>query len=1340
MRTFGMATSRFVAIIILLIAANFGVADNCVASGSHDVIILKNTATEIVVRYRTPPTFWNDQQIGETHYRTPQIPKTCYPFPTGAPQIPERVIWLAIPQAAIVSISEITPYGAKHSDYTPAPMPFDSAGSDRMPIAIYRENPEYYSTLGTIPNKWVEITSTQAYRDLNTVRLLVYPFRFSPADRNLAGLDSVDVRIQIKGNTSGGLSFTRPLEDDFLSGLISNWAEPAKKWKAAKNVTTDVTDPWPGGDFYKIPILESGIYKLTYNDLISAGIDLQNLDIRTIRLFDNGGLQLPAAVQIPRPEAPIENAILTIDHNQNNFFDSDDEIIFYGKSVNDWKWNPTWNSGQGRFEHYLSPYTNENIYWLNINPGGPAGKRMSPLGIQTNPTLNPTFTKAYLYEEKDYYGIYDGFNLPIYMPNLFGDLFSGVGASRTFILGLNDLVASAPAHLKVKIQEGDTSTHPFCFYLNGAPLFTSYSKSVPIEINIPAGTLENGMNTLRMDQQSAGNAYLDYYELEYTKSLTASSGRLDFISTSVNGYAGYQIGGLNNPWLFDVTNFDDVKAIQADSFIDTSAALSPKRYIACNESAFLSPGNIAKDLRSGDEYVNLRSTLGADILVIVADEFYDAMAAYENYRETEAPTHAEVLRVRMSDVFDEFGWGLVDPTAIRDFLKSTLPGGGWAVSPLYVLFVGDGDFDYKNSLSDNGANWVIPYELNDTCTDDWYGYFSSGSNQYPEFAFGRWTARSVEDVNTFINRLVTYESTPNFEPWRDQISFVADDEYGENGVFSLSETTHTIDTENLAENYVPKFFNTQKIYLTEYPPIWNGSGVKEKPGATRDLIDAINEGRLIINFIGHGNPTVWTHEHTFLQSRDIPLLQNGVKLPLFIAATCDWAYWDSPFDQSMPEAMLNLPNGGAIAAIAATRTTYSGPNASFSFNLYSEIFADDIGHRLGEAMMRAKSLNYGLDRGEGIASNSNSQKYHLLGDPFMILAMPQLKVALDSTQIDTLNALDPVQLSGKITTSSGEFVPDFQGIAHLQLYDVRIPVFYNLAHTPTPPTTPTYVLPGNLIFRGDVSVENGEFQSSFVVPVDISYGASGGRISIYAYSNDIDGTGYNDSIRFGSSVGMLQDSIPPSVKIYFDTPGFRSGDPINAQAKLYVEIADSNGINLTGSVGHALLVTVDEQNPIDLTSSFSYFLNSHTTGRAEYQFSPGEFSAGNHNVHAIAWDAANNPSTADATFNLMNPGELKLTQVLNYPNPVKNNTRFTFFLTEPAQVTIKIYTVSGKLVKSISNINGVASFNYDDPQLAWNGRDGEGDDLSNGVYLYKIIAKGISGKEVSEKGKLIIMR
>jgi hypothetical protein len=112
------------------------------------------------------------------------------------------------------------------------------------------------------------------------------------------------------------------------------------------------------------------------------------------------------------------------------------------------------------------------------------------------------------------------------------------------------------------------------------------------------------------------------------------------------------------------------------------------------------------------------------------------------------------------------------------------------------------------------------------------------------------------------------------------------------------------------------------------------------------------------------------------------------------------------------------------------------------------------------------------------------------------------------------------------------------------------------------------------------------------------------------------------------------------------------------------------------------------------------------------------------------------PGTAAADFQITN--ELRiLDQPLNYPNPFRDQTSFVFTLTQPAQVTIKIYTVSGKLIRALipAETDGHAGYNV----VEWDGMDGRGDPLSNGAYIYKVIARQ-GDRQVEKVEKMVRMR
>ena len=73
----------------------------------------------------------------------------------------------------------------------------------------------------------------------------------------------------------------------------------------------------------------------------------------------------------------------------------------------------------------------------------------------------------------------------------------------------------------------------------------------------------------------------------------------------------------------------------------------------------------------------------------------------------------------------------------------------------------------------------------------------------------------------------------------------------------------------------------------------------------------------------------------------------------------------------------------------------------------------------------------------------------------------------------------------------------------------------------------------------------------------------------------------------------------------------------------------------------------------------------------------------------------------------------------------------------PEELQIKIYTVAGRLIKAIKLTSAELVFGFN--KIYWDGRDGDGDDIANGVYLYRLIAKG-ANQQIALTQKLVKMR
>jgi hypothetical protein len=448
-------------------------------------------------------------------------------------------------------------------------------------------------------------------------------------------------------------------------------------------------------------------------------------------------------------------------------------------------------------------------------------------------------------------------------------------------------------------------------------------------------------------------------------------------------------------------------------------------------------------------------------------------------------------------------------------------------------------------------------------------------------------------------------------------------------------------------------------------------------------------------------------------------------LPLWIAATCDFGKYDDPHEPSFSEALVWQENRGAIAVLSSSRLVYSSPNFAFNSSYLRNLFSGgNPSRRLGEAYLLA------------VGSGANDQKYHLFGDPSMYLADPRNHASITSISPDTLKALSKVTLTGSVSLGSGdEKLTDFEGGAFLIVNDAR----YDSVNTGGPYN---YTLFGPRIFKGEIGVSEGSFTGQFIVPKSIRYNNQPtGRITLIAWDDDNgqQAIGYVDTLLFMGTSENLSDDEGPEISLFFDNrENFRDGDLVGENPVLTAKILDENGINLTREVGHRIEIKIDDEASKDITSFFAYERNSYSEGELSYNLN--DLESGDHYLKLEAWDNLNNPSVEEINFRVASEEGLVLSDVVNYPNPFNDETNFTFQLLGSdagTELEIKIYTITGRLIKSFDNlIPPTDGFNYD---YAWNGRDDDGDLVANGVYIYKLIVrKDSEQKEVLEK--LVVLR
>jgi len=282
----------------------------------------------------------------------------------------------------------------------------------------------------------------------------------------------------------------------------------------------------------------------------------------------------------------------------------------------------------------------------------------------------------------------------------------------------------------------------------------------------------------------------------------------------------------------------------------------------------------------------------------------------------------------------------------------------------------------------------------------------------------------------------------------------------------------------------------------------------------------------------------------------------------------------------------------------------------------------------------------------------------------------------------------------------------------------------------------------NVVYKGKATVLNGVFEFSFVVPQDISFQYGNSRVSYYAENGEEDAQGYNeDAIIGGIDTAAISDGQGPDISLYMNDDSFVSGGITDENPDLFAKVFDENGINMVGNgVGHNIEAVIDQNTSesIILNDFYEADLDTYKSGRISYPFY--DLEEGNHTLSLKVWDVYNNSEKTEIEFVVAKEENFRLEHVLNYPNPFTTRTEFYFEhnqLCDYLDVQIQVFTVSGKLVKSINE--RVHSEGFRSEGIVWNGRDDYGEKIGRGVYVYKLKVLNESGEKVEKFEKLVIL-
>jgi hypothetical protein len=1040
--------------------------------------------------------------------------------------------------------------------------------------------------------------------------------------------------------------------------------------------------------WYKIGIIQDGVYKIDKAFLNKVNVDLTNINPNNIKIYGNGGKVLPQANNIPRIDDLAEIPVMSKGFDDGSF-DASDYLIFFATGPH----LRTLNNGEYFIDKNI--YSDTSFYFIGLTDSPAKALSIIPSVGLTQPIIT----------ESDEISVYENdINSLIKSGRKwFGEAFDG-SLTQSFSVSTPDIVPNTTfkATISVAAKSKNPSYTQFNININGQKLgnlVLSCGCDASANTGVQTSQTFNVANlaassfnfSLTYDKSNDGGAigYLDYIQLNYKRKLKLSGNQLIFrnIDSRTQDISTYSIENTSDKSLvWDVSNIHDVTQINFSSNGVFSVVNStvPSEFVVLNPDEVNNKPNSIKKINNQ----NIHGQTVPELIIVYHPAFYNEAKELSDHKKSIGTSN---LLISVEEIYNEFSSGAQDITAIRDMCRMFWKKGGLK----NVLLFGSCSYDYKNRIPSN-TNFVPTYEsfdsfhaINSHCSDDYFGtlkdtegaFLETGNTYYQMMiGVGRIPVKNRTEASNAVEKIIHYQSgNKTMGKWRNKIAYLSDNGDGNSHFADAERLANRVDTIN-------KQLNINKIHLDAFPLISTPAG-STSPTAKDAIRNAVNQGTVIINYSGHGGPEQLAQEK-IIQTSDISQWQNFDKLPFFVTATCDFGVYDEPGKESGGIMLITTEKSGGIGVITAGRPVYQHTNYLLNNAFYSSIFEkDSLGnyYTIGEIMKNTKNRSI---------NGVNNRSYALLGDPSIVLNFPKYTAVVTSINgkslgifTDTLKALSVVTMQGEIREgASNTPLSSFNGIVTSDIFDKK----QKITTLGQGSDTTSFFIRNSTVQSGQASVVNGKFSFSFVVPKDINYKIGTGKISLYAYEKGtkMDAGGYDMSIPIGgTNPNALIDTIPPKISLFMDDTTFISGGYATSSPTLIARLFDENGINIARSgIGHEITGRISGDENKDLVLNDFYISDVDTYQKGSVVYDLGQMPEGKHSITVKAWDTYNNSSQSTIDFIVASNSKLAIQKMFNYPNPFNDFTTFQIQHNragDELEINLTISDLSGKIVKQI---------------------------------------------------------
>ncbi len=603
----------------------------------------------------------------------------------------------------------------------------------------------------------------------------------------------------------------------------------------------------------------NGIYRVTYEEMRAAGLDLSGVVASDIALT-NRGASVPVFIQSERQFGP-------------GAF-----IEFYGQALD-------------------TLYSRTNVYQILINRKL-ASRVLSVNAAPTGDTPLAFYMEKVIHAENNAYNVSSPKADPWYHTAM---AVYTTPKTWDFAAELdNYLPEAAPVSLSVDIYGSTevslTPDHHVQVQLNGQSVADVFFDGLNRQ-TINAGNLSAlpGVNTLSITLPgNSGAPYdgvvLESYTLSYPRAPIARQGRLEMTVTGPSikatgfDYSEIVAYRLSYGILERLSNIEVSSDEQGYAAAFAGSSLTSTYFISNAASLLhplIMPSRTPVDISSGS----------ANYIMISHPAFIDGLAPLVQARQAQGYT---VRVVNVDDIYTQYNFGIYDPQAISNYIKHAKANMGVQ----YILLVGGDSYDYHNYLGLGQLSYIpTPYAATDRIArfspvDPLYA--DVNGDNVPDLALGRLPVRDAAQLSVILAKTLTYQAKT----------------YHSTSVFA-SDKNFSIYTNiwaaALPAEWSKQFAGLDQLLLTD---------------ARKVVIDNMNAGTALVNYFGHSTPTMWTSSGLFSNS-DVPNLTNVGKPFVVTQYGCWNSYFVNPKQDSLGQQFLYASDRGAAAVVGSTTNNYS---------------------------------------------------------------------------------------------------------------------------------------------------------------------------------------------------------------------------------------------------------------------------------------------------------------------------------------------------------------------------------------------------------------------------------